>query len=60
MGYKKKRLINVILNLTAVGNMGKVLPKYLSDWTTIKVRNGKTIDSILIPAPCRIASKIFA
>ena len=25
------------------GNMGRVLPEYLSNWTTAKVRNGKSM-----------------
>lgn len=37
----KKTGMNVMQVFPEDGNMGKVLPKYLTEWTTNKVRKGR-------------------
>ena len=37
----KKTGMNVLQIFPEDGNMGRVLPKYLTEWTTNKVRKGK-------------------
>ena len=39
----KKTGMNVSQIYPEDGNMGKVLPKYLTEWTTNKVRKGKLL-----------------
>ena len=39
----KKTGMNVSQIFPEDGNMGKVLPKYLTEWTTNKVRKGKLL-----------------
>lgn len=36
----KKSGVNVVQVFPEDGNMGRVLPKYLTEWTTSKVRKG--------------------
>ena len=46
----KKTGMNVMQVFPEDGNMGKVLPKYLTEWTTNKVRKGRrNLDIFFVP-----------
>lgn len=50
----RTRGLEVIQLFPENGNMGKVLPEYLSNWTTEKVRRG---EAALLPAALRLVVK---